>query len=293
MNAKSIKVIFLFSLAALLALACGLTAPAANAPDEPAAPGDLSALDTQVAQTVEAARAQNTATAAVASPTSSVPLETPTPSATPEPTHTPLPSITPTLANEDPRAVLGDPDWRDPFNNGTNWTLADGETLRTDVADGFFLLTMKPANYGTWWVISWPEIENFYLETTATTPAVCSGKDRYGLFFRSPNSDTGFFVSFSCDGMFRLAKDEGKNKDAEILIDWKADPAILAGPNQTNRIGVRAVGNTIKLYANGVLIGQINDSDFTDANRFGFNIGSDSTENFTVKFDEIAYWIIE
>lgn len=283
------------ALAGLLVLTCGIIA-FLSLPADPDDPNTFSALDTQVAQTVEAARAQNTATAAVvASPTSTVALATSTAGPSPTPSETPMPSptATATLASEDPRVLLGEPDWRDAFNNGANWTLDNGSVLRTDVQDGYFLLTMKPINNGTWWVISWPEIKDFYLEATAITPSECVDEDRYGLFFRSPDENRGFFLSFSCNGQFRLAKSTGSTTDTDILIDWTESSAIFAGPNQTNRIGVRAVGNTIKLYANGILLAEYTDGDYKDANRFGFNIGADKTENFTVKFDEIAYWIIE
>jgi hypothetical protein len=287
------RAVFLFGLAALLGLACGLAAPTGGAPPVQ----DLSALDTQVALTVAAARAQFTATGqqqatqAAASETPAPPTPIEEPSHTPEPTATQPPTATPTLTSEDPRASLGDPDWRDAFNTEGNWTLFDTADVRSQIKDGRFLYTMKKAQGPSSWTISWPAVKDFYLEATAITPAACAGKDRYGLMFRAPDPNHGYIFSFSCDGMYRLAKWDGK--DFDILIDWTADAAILAGPNQTNRIGVRAVGHTFKLYANGVLLDEITDGEYNDKYKFGFNVGAEKTDGFTVAFDEIAYWEIK
>ncbi|MBI3158116.1 MAG: hypothetical protein HYZ26_00770 [Chloroflexi bacterium] len=293
MTSLPYRTLFLFGLAALLGLACGLAAPAAATPPVQ----DLSALDTQVALTVAAARVEFTATVQqqateqAASQTPAPPSATQAPTDTPQPTDTPPPTATATLANEDPRAALGDPDWRDPFNAAGNWTLFNTDDVRTEIKDGKFLYTMKTAQGPSSWTISWPAVKDFYLEATAITPAACAGKDRYGLMFRAPDPNHGYIFSFSCDGMYRLATWDGK--DFDILIDWTADAAILAGPNQTNRIGVRAVGNTIRLYANGVLLDEITDSEYNDEYKFGFNVGAEKTDGFTVAFDEIAYWEIK
>ncbi|TAK11650.1 MAG: hypothetical protein EPO32_11510 [Anaerolineae bacterium] len=264
----------------VLVLICALSLSGAP---EAGAEGTVTAeaIATQVALTVEAARG---------TPTATLP---PTQTATPGPSDTPAPvaTATATFAPEDPRTGLGEPHWRDGFINADNWTLYDNDQSRTEVLSGAFAYTMKQPQEPSNWTITRPEIQNFYLETTATTPGECSGKDRYGLFFRAPDENHGFLFGFSCDGMFRLAKWDSEN--FEVLIDWTPHDAIRAGANQTNRVGVWLEGDHFRLYANGILLAEFDDAQFNGSNQFGFHIGSENTAEFTVLFDELVYWELE
>jgi hypothetical protein len=92
---------------------------------------------------------------------------------------------------------------------------------------------------------------------------------------------------FTCDGRFRLYKWDGENYQG--LQEWTASPHILTGPDQTNRMGFWAEGDSLKLYANGWLLAEISDSTY-DQGRFGIYIGSTATEDLEVYVEEISYW---
>jgi hypothetical protein len=258
----------------LLALVCVFSVRATSSPEETAT---ADAIATQVALTVAASLGTPSATAS----------QTAALSATPAPEAT----ATATFAPDDLRAALGEPNWRDAFDNDANWTLYDSDESRTEIRGGFFLFTMKQPQEPSHWVITRPEIQHFYLETTVTTPRQCSGKDRYGLFFRAPDENHGYLFGFSCDGMFRLAKWDGEN--FEVLIDWTAHGAIRAGANQTNRVGVWVEDDHFRLYANGVLLAEYDDEQFNGSNHFGLHVGSENTPEFTAAFDELVYWEFE
>ncbi len=49
-------------------------------------------------------------------------------------------------------------------------------------------------------------------------------------------------------------------------------------------------GDKLRLYANGSLLGEIEDDTFPDKGRFGLFIGARKTNGFTTETDEIAYW---
>jgi hypothetical protein len=72
-------------------------------------------------------------------------------------------------------------------------------------------------------------------------------------------------------------------------MDWADSPHILKGPDQINRIGVKADGNRLSLYANGNFLAEVRDDSFASG-RFGLFIGSAETPGYTAKVDEIAYW---
>lgn len=197
-----------------------------------------------------------------------------------------LPVSSTASASADPKLNLGEPTWKDTFDDGNNWPLYQDNHVQMQVKGG--ALQMTALNPGKWesWMLSWPEISNFYLELTAT-PENCSGKDHYGLLARAPDASHAYLFSITCDGQysFRLWDgDQFKN-----LIDWAASPAILTGANQTNRLGLMAEGDKFTLYANGNLLTSVNDSTH-ESGAFGVSISSANTPDFKVNFSEIAYW---
>ena len=67
--------------------------------------------------------------------------------------------------------------------------------LSFQVDDNKFVLVAKKANSYETWSLSWEELTNFYLEITGTFGDDCSGKDRYGMIFRAPDTSEGYLIS--------------------------------------------------------------------------------------------------
>lgn len=295
-------------LLAILAVSFILAACSLPAPDQPAtqevAPEFTAAAQTIIAQLTLAAATQApppeepSATPGVVSTepvleTATAPAaETPTATATEEPTATPeapAETVTATGLPSDPRAALGDPDFLDNFENGDNWSLYEDEHVLFRVADE--ALRMAAFNPESWdgFMLSWPQINNFYLEMTATTND-CSGLDRYGLVARSVRTGegyAGYLFGISCDGQFSLRIWDGEAFTR--LIDWTASEHIQAGSDQSNRIGIMMEGENISLYANGNLLAETTDETYEEG-RIGVFVGSVNTEDFTVLVQEVAYW---
>ena len=55
-------------------------------------------------------------------------------------------------------------------------------------------------------------------------------------------------------------------------------------------MGVWRKGNQIAIYINGVKVGQVADNTYPNKGKIGFLIDSIDTNNFTVAFDDAAYW---
>jgi hypothetical protein len=315
-TAKNIPNIILLSLLALILTACVIPGASTPAPEitvedtqeaEPANPAYTAAAQTIIAQLTAIAptRTPLPPETSIETPASQVPAEPsptgptaggetptpepapildPSPTLEPSPTSPPQPSSTP--ATNDPRARLGEPDWRDTFTNANNWPLFEDEHVHFHLKDGGLELLAKMPEKWDGWMLSWTTLENFYLEVTAA-PQNCTGADRYGLLGRAPSTEAAYLFGFTCDGQYSLRKWNGQR--FSYLVDWTASDWIKSGAGQTNRLGLMASDNQISLYANGELLAEKPDPSYATG-AFGLFISSANTENLSVMVSEVAYW---
>jgi hypothetical protein len=219
-----------------------------------------------------------------ASPTRAGAEDTETPETPLEPA-----TVTPTLANTDPKASLGEADWQDTFDNGENWFLPDDEHSTMAVEGGKLTMTAHQADRKDWWVLTWPEVDDFYLEATGVF-GDCAERDRYGLIVRAPReADRGYLFALACDGRFSFWFLDTTTPQRITLIDWTASSFIQAGAGSRNRIGIKVEGSHFSLYANGSLLAEAED-DTQNGPYFGIFTGAARTVDFTVELEEIAAW---
>lgn len=226
-----------------------------------------------------------------------LPTNTPLPiaslTATPQPT--PIPStpstVTPSLSASEPSSGMGEAAFVDRFDSAQNWPIYSDDHVKILIEDGKMIMTARKPDFYNSWILTWPKPVDFYLEATAAS-GECDGKDRFGLIFRVPDVSVseGYLFAFSCNGMYSIWYWDGQ-KETD-LIDWKTSEFIQQGEGKTNRIGVRAEGDQLSLYANGNFITSLSDTRLK-AGYFGTFVGSAQTTNYTVRFDEIAYWDIK
>ncbi|HEX2979008.1 MAG TPA: hypothetical protein VHO48_01970 [Anaerolineaceae bacterium] len=289
---------------ALLILALGLSA--CNMPQTTAPTPDEKELATQISQILTQMPTSTQGvitlpTAAVNTPENAQPTMPPTAAVTPTatleatPTQEPTPTVTaaatiaPSLTPPatDPKLQLGEPTWRDTMDEGRNWPLDDDDFTSVDVNNGALVMTAVGDLDG--WRLSVPTTKDAYMEASVKT-GTCSGTDHYGIIFRVPNktkADAGYLFGFTCDGQYSLRKWDGKTMS--WLVKWTASQNILTGSNQTNRMGIMAVGSQMALYANGNLLTTVQDGSYSEGS-FGMFVGSDVTDDFTIYVDEMAYW---
>ncbi len=221
---------------------------------------------------------------------------TPTPTElaiTPTPSETPTPTLTPTAtpSSGDPRARLGSPTWRDAFDSGANWPLYADEHVRFTVEEGRLVMTALKAELYDGWVLSWPQVDRFYLEAPIAF-GTCAERDRAGLVFRAyatPNGYAGYLFAVTCDGRYSLRAWNAPGFSS--IVDWTQDDRIQVGANATNRLGVWVEGSRIQLYINGELAREVTDTSHA-GRMFGLFVGAAKTAGFTARVDEIAYWLL-
>ncbi len=196
---------------------------------------------------------------------------------------------TPTATPEaDPRDKLGSSVWGAVFEDDTEtWYQFDNDQASSEVCEGKLVLTSKKSNSFDSWTMSYPEMDDFYLEVVFSQGEDCQGKDRYGILFRAPDNTQGYLYNVACDGSFQLRIWDGEQ--FSDLINWTVDPHIAKGVDVTQRLGVWAEGDQLILYVNGFQVGELRDSTFSNGT-FGVNIAAAETVGFSVDVIEAKVW---
>ena len=214
---------------------------------------------------------------------------TPTFTPTLTPTFTPTVTFTPTLDPGDPVLSLGYPTFDDKFNGTTNFYQYDNSAASYQIETGQMVLTAKDAsNYETW-SMSWGDMDDFYLEATGSFGPDCSGKDRFGMIFRAPDTSEGYIVTISCDGSYRLSTYESADDDYTVLKGWASSSHLNTGPNASNRLGIWVKDTLLAGYVNGIKVFEVNDSTFSEG-RMGVVVASKNTPGFTAYLTRMVYW---
>ena len=186
---------------------------------------------------------------------------------------------------------LGSPDWRDNMDSSASWYLLNTPKTEFSIDDGRMKMVAKDPDAAEEWGLSnRPSMDNYYLQVTFVTGETCTGLDRYGVLVRAPDPNQGYVFGFSCDGRYRLYAWDGQTYTP--IQEWKSAGSIKQGSDETNVMGIWLDGDTIRLYANSILLAEFTNDQF-DEGQFGLMIGSGDTEDFTVFVEEVAYWELD
>jgi hypothetical protein len=287
-----------------LALLAGFLANACTSTPAPALTPTVDLIATIVQQTMaaqptEAAPTPVPTEAPLASPSAT--LE-PTPTLEPSPTPQPSPTSPPTAtavastalpAGTDPRDQLGAPTLRDTMSTSQYWPTGSDDFTSATFRDERMYITALTGTDG-WRLATLPSLVNFYAEVSGAFED-CSGSDHFGLIVRIPErnpADRGYLFGISCDGRYSFSEWDGTVEPRGLWtthIDWTNHPAIIQGAGQTNRVGVMATGNLFELYVNGVKVAELQDDSFPEG-FLGIYVGSDETDQLTVRVSEFSYW---
>lgn len=214
---------------------------------------------------------------------------------TPQATASSLPAF-------DPYKTYGKPSFEDTMDKTSiiDWALLDGtlpntQNIRLFVEEDNFLVTGKQLDYSTWW-FNWASMQDFYLEMTVDS-RTCAASDAYGLILRGPEHQAGvsygYVVSFTCDGKLWVFRLDGIEPwDSTDLHSPTTSATITKGANATNVIGVKAIGDTLTIYANGNQVVQLVDKHYLEG-RYGLFVRPDVTDFYTYEVVKIAYWLFE
>ncbi len=241
-------------------------------------------------------------------PTDEPVVDPPTPTEEPEtgvtlvpkdqPTQTAEPTSVPPGEIFDPTKMYGTPTFLDPMNaaNSGNWksggVFPNSEYIQISLEKDSLYVTGKKPGFSTWF-FSWPTLTDFFMQMEVKT-GECSGRDEYGLIVRGPAHKAGvsygYIVAFSCDGQYHLTRLNSVDPyNATDLVSLSKSDRIQTGSDQKNVIGIRAVGKTLTIYANGYQLAEIKDASFSQG-RYGVFVQAVETVNYTYRPVQIAWW---
>ncbi len=218
-----------------------------------------------------------------------------TPVETEEPIEEPTaePSTEPTVESSDPAVYLGTPTWVDEMEKPEFW-VAGSDAFTSAVFENGAMTLKALSDLPGWRIATTDELSKAYMEMIVKMGA-CSGTDNYGIDFRVPknvNYEQGYFFAVTCDGRYSLRLYDGlkgENGKSIMLKNLTASSLINKGKDQTNRLGVSAVGNTLTLFINGEKVEEIQDATYPSG-FFGVFINRDNTKDLTVYVDQVRYW---
>lgn len=219
------------------------------------------------------------------------PSDTPTITLTPSATTQWFPSTaTPTLRvvnlpsptpNQHPG--LGSVVFTDDFGAGSTWQMVSNSN--GSIAFGKNELTIAISNPKAS-LLSLQQtliLTDFYLEITAS-PDLCRGDDAYGLLLRAATNQDFYRFLVSCNGMLRLERLNGGT--VTILQDWTPSGQVPPGSPLVIRLGVWAVGNSLRFFVNDKYQFSVNDKVFS-AGGLGVYARSAGQTALTVSFSDL------
>ena len=207
--------------------------------------------------------------------------------ATPTQTKTPTTAPTATMADTDPALTLGEPDWVDAMDKDTNWPTGETSYASIKFDNGYMKITTKTDNNA--WYLSWPILENFYLEAKVQSPNA-KGNDHIGIMFRVPdihNNDKGYLFGINAEGEYYLLL--WNSPDMKSMINWTASDTINTGESAQNTVGIMANEGLLSFYINGEKVDEINDNAYLKGG-FGIFVGGSNATNLAGWVDQIRYW---
>jgi len=247
------------------------------------------------ADPVEVAAQVNATLTALAPVATSTYTPTPEPSPTPEPTATPTkvpPTPTMIPIEGDPATLLGQPNGVDNFDTFNNWSTIDSKCFKSELTGTQYVITAKGMAGIACWEVSWPLLENFYLETTVEMPQTCQPEDRFGVLFRAPDNNRGYLYGFTCDGRYTLTAWDGV-ETTTVFVPLTSTSAINASSGAKNRMGLFVSGADYYMYANGLFLAQAQDVAYLEPGKIGYYVRAATEEPFTVAYDNLKIWVLE
>ncbi len=184
-------------------------------------------------------------------------------------------------------AGAGETLYQTDFERAQGWPLGHDALGATSLLEGRLSFVVSLPSVTRVALSPAPAVRDFILQAHFS-PLVCDGQDEYGLIFRQTPEGQHLRFTVTCTGGVRARRVDGGGPRALVpFIDLH--PAVASGAPGRNRLSVRAVGEEVHLYVNGVQVLKISDSSPVAGNS-GLVVTSDPRGQTTLMIDEFALY---
>jgi hypothetical protein len=223
--------------------------------------------------------------AILATPTYSIPTQTPLPSPTYNwfpASETPVPAAFATqIPTPEMRPGLGGITLTDSLTRAALWDTATADDASAEVLNGQINLAAQNKVF-MYSLRHDLVVGNFYVEITAN-PNLCRGADTYGILVRA-NAVAYYRFALSCDGAVSAEKNSvGKRQVLQAPV--ASNDAPQGAPGQV-RIGVWAVGTEMRFFLNDHFQFSVNDANYPSGT-VGVFVNSASAIPIIVGFSDL------
>lgn len=180
--------------------------------------------------------------------------------------------------------VLFGDDFSDP---SSGWEVGEYDTGSVGYSDGIYFVTSLGGS-DTMWGLASRSFDDVVIEVYATQVSAPSNDNNgYGVMCRVQPNDDGYLLHISGDGFHSIHKVLDGN--LETLVDWSNSDVILEG-NATNQILAVCDGPDLALFINGELLGEANDSTFSEGDIALTATSFEEGEPTEIHFDDLVVY---
>lgn len=177
--------------------------------------------------------------------------------------------------------------FQDDFSNPkSGWEAAEYDAGKVGYGNGYYYV-VSYGNGDTMWGVANRSFSDVVIEVDATQVSAPSNNNTdYGVICRTadPESGVGYYLLISGDGYYAIAK--GTDEGYKWLVDFTESSAIRQG-NATNHIRAVCNGSNLSLTVNGVLLAEVEDSEFTSGD-IALTATSYESDPAEVHFDNLV-----
>jgi len=182
-----------------------------------------------------------------------------------------------------PKDVLYQDDFSDP---SSGWPKVNNEDGITDYDGGSYRILVNTTNTDIW---SNPDLDLDFTDTSIFVEATAGGGDEdndFGLICRYQDDENFYFFVISSDGYYGIGK---VSDNVQQLVGMESMPPseLIRQGKLTNQLQADCIGSTLRLYVNGTLLAETEDTDFTSGN-VGLMAGSFAIPGTEIHFDNFV-----
>ena len=164
-----------------------------------------------------------------------------------------------------------------------DWFTEQDNIGQSYIEDEQMILAISVPHIAQYTALQTPLVDDFMLEVDVTQQAGTLNSS-YGVLFRL---DDGFYrFDITGNGLYVVEK-RLENQWQRLTDGWVDSPFIVRGLNQTNRLGVSAVGEQLIFFINGQQVAAYRDDSY-QRGQIALDAGTFAQGGLVVAFDNLV-----